>query len=297
MINETIQGLIVNGSIPLEVTLNSSTNWIQFATSIVTTLIGAFGILLLLYFPQLIGTMKSGSLKILAKISKRNVILIKHTERGMFGGSMIDQSTLTKMSEIMNKFKGEPFDLILHTPGGEVFSSLALSRLLKQYPGQIRAVIPLYSMSGGSLLALSTKELVMTPNASLGPIDPQLGNLFKYGSAKAWEEIVRMKGKKAEDSTISFAMMGKQYTKSIQNHLNNVIDFNLSTSQKEKLVKFLTDGNVEHAYPLTPVDLKKFGIEPKIITNDKYLKILGKILSSQGKEGIRYYKLKKGWFR
>lgn len=294
--NETINNLLVNGSIPLSVTVNASTNWVQFMTTIATSLIAAFGLFFILYAPQIFSSIKAGSLRILAKRSKRSVIFIKHTQQGLFGGSMIDQTTLAKVSEIMNKLNGKPFDLILHTPGGEIFSSLALSRLIKQYPGTIRSVIPLYSMSGGSLLALSTKELLMTPNASLGPIDPQLGNLFKYGSARSWEEIVKMKGKKAEDQTISFAMMGKQYTKSIQNHLNKIIDFNLSTSQRNKLVKFLTDGNVEHAYPLTSVDLAKFGIETKTIKDKKYLKALSKMISSHGKEGVHYYEYKKRWW-
>lgn len=303
MINETavmINGSIpvmINGSIPLDVTINTSTNWIQFLTTIAITLIGSFGVILIIYLPMILSSIQSGSLRALAKKSKRSVVLIKHTQEGMFGGSMIDQSTLRKMSEIMNKLKGKPFDLILHTPGGEIFSSLALSRMLKQYPGTIRAIIPLYSMSGGSLLALSTKELLMTSNASLGPIDPQISSLFKFGSARAWEEIVRFKGKKAEDQSISFAMMGKQYTKSIQNHLRHTIDFDLSNRQKEKLIQFLTDGHIEHSYPLTPADLNGFGITPKIITDKKYLKKLSKILASHGKEGVRYYEWKRKWWK
>lgn len=295
--NETISGLMVNGTIPLQVTLQSSTNWMQFLTSTATTLIGAFALLIVLYGSSLVSNLKSGSLKALARRSKRSVVLIKHTTEGMFGGSMIDQNTLRKMSEIMNKLEGKPFDLILHTPGGEIFSSLALSRMIKQYPGEVRAIIPLYSMSGGSLLALSAKELLMTPNASLGPIDPQLGNLFRFGSAKGWEEIVRMKGKKAEDQSISFAMMGKQYTKSIKKHLRATIGFDLSTGQREKMINFLTDGNVEHAYPLTPVDLGSFGLNVKIIQDKKYLEKLVRIISSKGKEGVHYYHYKKRFFR
>lgn len=282
--------LIINGSIPLDVTVSSSTNWLQFFTTILVTIIASFGIWFILYFPMVISTLKGGGgLRKLSKLSKRNVVLIKHTKSDLFSGSMIDQDTLRQLSEVMNKMQGKPFDLILHTPGGDIFSSLAISRLIKQYPKPIRSVIPLYSMSGGSLLALSTSELLMTPNASLGPIDPQLGNLFKYGSARTWDEIVRMKGKKAEDQSISFAMMGRQYTKSIQNHLRKTIDFSLNRTQKERLIKFLTDGKIEHAYPLTTMDLKSFGIDSKQIVNKEYLKVLFKLISSKGKEGVHYH--------
>jgi len=298
MSNETIEslvGLMVNGSIPLSVTVTSSTNWTQFFLTITMTLIGSFGILLLLYLPRWLGTLKAGKLSKIAKFTRKNVVMIKHTEQDLFSSAMIDQSCLRQMSEIMNEMGGQDFDLILHTPGGDIFSSLAISRLIKQYPGNIRAIVPMYSMSGGSLLALSCKELLMAPNASLGPIDPQLGNLFKYGSAKSWDHIVKFKGKKADDQSISFALIGQQYTKSIRAHLSNIIDFNLNNNQRTKLVKFLTDGTVEHGFPLTVTDLQRFGVPVYTLTNTRFLKILGKMISSNGKEGVNYYKIEKWW--
>ena len=35
--------------------------------------------------------------------------------------------------------------------------------------------VPHYAMSGGTLLALAADEIVMDPNAVLGPVDPQIG--------------------------------------------------------------------------------------------------------------------------
>jgi hypothetical protein len=293
MINETIQAasLMVNGSIPLSVTVNTATNWTQYIFSAFITLFASFGLILILYFPQIVKSMKGGTLRTLSKITGNNLVMIKHTKQALFSQSMINQETLRDLSEVMNKMGGKDFDLILHTPGGDVFSSLACSRLIKQYPGRIRAIVPLYSMSGGSLLALSCKELLMGANACLGPIDPQLGGLFTYGSARNWSEIVKFKGKKAEDQSISFAMTGKQYTKSIAAHLHKIIDFGLNTQQKGKLITFMTDGSIEHAYPLTITDLNNFGIPTYTLNNPKFLKALAKILSSSGKEGVTYYKI------
>jgi ClpP class serine protease len=235
--------------------------------------------------------MKIGSLRKLTRFTGRSVVLIKHTAQGLFSSEMIDQRCLRELSQVMNKMEGKDFDLVLHTPGGEIFSSLAISRMINQYPGTIRAIIPLYSMSGGSLLALSCEELLMTPNACIGPIDPQLGSLFRYGSAKAWEEIVKFKGKKAEDQSISFAMMGKQHTKSIKAHLNSVVDLGMTNNNKKKLIEFLTDGKVEHAYPLTINDLEGYGIMIHKLKNVKFLSYLTKIIGKRGKEGVHYYKI------
>lgn len=294
MINETIavSSLLVNGSIPLSVTVNAATNWTQYLMTALITLISSFGLILIIYFPQIKKSFAGGSLKTLSKLfTGRNIVMIKHTQQALFSASMIDQECLRDLSEVMNKMGGKDFDLILHTPGGDVFSSLAVSRLIKQYPGTIRAIVPLYSMSGGSLLALSCKELLMGSNACLGPIDPQLGGLFTHGSARNWSEIVKFKGKKADDQSISFAMTGKQYTKSIAAHLNKIIGFDLNNTQKGKLIQFLTDGSIEHAYPLTITDLKNFGIPVYTLTNPLFLKQLSKILASGGKEGVTYYKI------
>lgn len=41
----------------------------------------------------------------------------------------------------------------------------------------IRAIVPQISMSAGTMIALSCKEIVMGKHSSLGPIDPQMGNM------------------------------------------------------------------------------------------------------------------------
>lgn len=292
MLNETIVAL--NTSQPLNIVLTNTTNWGQYIVGIVA---GSLGILVYLYFMIKSGMFSGGisslSLAKISKITGRNVLMIKHTEQGLFSQSMIDETSLRKISYILNKFEGKDFDLILHTPGGDIFSTLAISRILHQYPGKINAVIPLYAMSGGSMLALTCNELFMTKNASIGPIDPQLGSFFKYGSSKSWNEIVKFKGKKAEDQTISFAMTGKQYTKTIKAHLLNTIGFGLNQKGKEKLAQFLTAGDIEHAYALTPLDLEKFGLKTNIITDKRMLKILEKLIAGKGCEGITYHRIRR----
>ena len=38
-------------------------------------------------------------------------------------------------------------------------------------------IVPHYAMSGGTLVALAADEILMDPDAVLGPVDPQLGSL------------------------------------------------------------------------------------------------------------------------
>lgn len=76
----------------------------------------------------------------------------------------------------MDRNKG--LDLILHTPGGNLVAAEALVTYLKSMFGKdIRAIVPQLSMSAGTMIAFSCKEIVLGKHSSLGPIDPQMGNM------------------------------------------------------------------------------------------------------------------------
>jgi hypothetical protein len=84
------------------------------------------------------------------------------------------------------------------------------------------------------------------------------------------------------------ALTGSQYTKSIRNHLEDTMDFGLSSSQKKSIADYLTSGNIEHAYALTPDRLKTLGIPIKIMQNSKVMEMLIKISSKLAGEGLTY---------
>lgn len=76
----------------------------------------------------------------------------------------------------MDRSKG--LDLILHTPGGDLAAAESIVDYLHSMFGKnIRAIIPQISMSAGTLIALSCKEIMMGKQSNLGPIDPQMGGV------------------------------------------------------------------------------------------------------------------------
>lgn len=76
----------------------------------------------------------------------------------------------------LDKEKG--LDLILHTPGGDIAATESLVDYLYAIFGKdIRVIVPQISMSAGTMIALSSKEIIMGKQSNLGPIDPQMGGL------------------------------------------------------------------------------------------------------------------------
>ena len=90
----------------------------------------------------------------------------------------------------MDRSKG--LDLILHTPGGQIAAAESLVNYLKALFGNdIRTFVPQNAMSAGTMMALSTKEIIMGKQSSLGPIDPQFGGMSCAGIIEEFDEACK----------------------------------------------------------------------------------------------------------
>ena len=82
------------------------------------------------------------------------------------------------MNAISGMDKSKGLDLILHTPGGGVTATESIVTYLRKiFKMDIRVIVPHMAMSAGTMIACSSKEIVMGKQSSLGPIDPQYHNV------------------------------------------------------------------------------------------------------------------------
>lgn len=82
------------------------------------------------------------------------------------------------MTNVYRLDRSKGLDLILHTPGGDLAATESIVNYLQSaFDGNVRAIIPQISMSAGTLIAMSCREILMGRESSLGPIDPQLGGI------------------------------------------------------------------------------------------------------------------------
>ena len=92
--------------------------------------------------------------------------------------SIDDQDKNAFMTAVYKLDKTKGLDLILHTPGGDIAATESIVTYLKSiFKGDVRAFIPQISMSAGTMIAMSCKQIVMGEQSSLGPIDPQMGGI------------------------------------------------------------------------------------------------------------------------
>ena len=89
----------------------------------------------------------------------------------------------------LDKTKG--LDLLLHTPGGDIAATESLvDYLYAMFGKDIRVIVPQISMSAGTMIALSAKEIIMGKHSNLGPIDPQFNGIACQAVVNEFKQAV-----------------------------------------------------------------------------------------------------------
>ena len=89
----------------------------------------------------------------------------------------IDQSTLLYVKHALQKFEEEGVKLIvldMDTPGGEVFSAMKISSLLREQKVPVIAYVNDWAISAGALLAYSCPQIVVNRGSIMGAAEPVL---------------------------------------------------------------------------------------------------------------------------
>jgi hypothetical protein len=66
--------------------------------------------------------------------------------------------------------------LYLYTRGGDTMAAWSLINLIKQFCQEYEVIIPSKARSAGTLICLGASNIIMTKQATLGPIDPSLNS-------------------------------------------------------------------------------------------------------------------------
>lgn len=110
---------------------------------------------------------------------------------GAPNSSINDQDKNAFMNAVHQMDRTKGLDLILHTPGGDLAATESIINYLDTlFSGDIRAIIPQISMSAGTIIAMSCKEIVMGKQSSLGPIDPQMGGIACQSVIEEFKQAV-----------------------------------------------------------------------------------------------------------
>jgi ClpP class serine protease len=210
--------------------------------------------------------LEAARLKLMRKMEKQRgsrVIAMIHRQETMslLGFPLVKYIDIQDSEEIIRAIRltddNIPIDLILHTPGGLVLAAEQIAYALKAHKAKVTVFVPHYAMSGGTLIALAADEIVMDPNAVLGPVDPQLG---QYPAASILKVLEIKDINKIDDQTLIMADISRKAIKQVKRCIKTILSGKMPEHKAEELADLLSRGEWTHDYPITYQEAKELGL-------------------------------------
>ena len=208
--------------------------------------------------------------RLLAKIERSRgsrVILLVHRQETMslLGFPLMRFIDINDAEEMMRACEMTdpevPLDIVLHTPGGLVLASLQIARAVRLRKGKVTVFVPHYAMSGGTLIALAADEIVMSPHAVLGPVDPQLGRLGQYPAASLLKVVAKKPTAEIDDETLILADVAEKAINQLRGSVTELLTRSQTPEKAQELASLLTTGTWTHDYPITLEEAQRLGLK------------------------------------
>jgi ClpP class serine protease len=153
--------------------------------------------------------------------------------------------------------KDLPIDLIIHTPGGLVLAAMQIARAVEAHPAKVTVFVPVYAMSGGTLIALAADEIVLAEFSVLGPIDPQIvglpaASIVRARDSKPIEHVF--------DLTLVLADVSEKALAQVKRGAVELLTSHLDKAAAESLADKLAGGHWTHDYALTATEASALGL-------------------------------------
>ncbi|MCI0660219.1 MAG: ATP-dependent Clp protease proteolytic subunit [Acidobacteria bacterium] len=210
--------------------------------------------------------LEAARLRLLQKLERSSgsrVIALVHRQETMslLGFPIFRYINIEDSEEVLRAIKltdkSVPIDLIIHTPGGLVLAASQIAHALKNHPARVRVFVPHYAMSGGSLITLAADEIVMDPNAVLGPVDPQIG---EYPAASILKAVTQKDKDRIDDRTLILADVSEKAISQLKADVREILKDKMVDEKAEELAEMLATGKWTHDYPLTYERVKELGL-------------------------------------
>jgi len=205
--------------------------------------------------------------RLLARIERQRasrVILLVHRQETMslLGFPVMRYIDVDDAEDVMRACEMTdpemPLDIVLHTPGGLVLASLQIARAARQHKGKVTVFVPHYAMSGGTLIALAADEIVMSPHAVLGPVDPQLG---QYPAASLLKVVAKKPIAEVDDQTLVLADVAEKAVNQVRESVKELLARSQPPGKAEELARLLSTGTWTHDYPITVEEAQRLGLK------------------------------------
>jgi ClpP class serine protease len=226
---------------------------------------------------KLLEASRKRALATLERERNSRVILLIHRQETMslLGFPVMRYIDIDDSEEVLRAIQmtdpDVPVDLVLHTPGGLVVASLQIARALKQHRARVTVFVPHYAMSGGTLIALAADEIVMSPYAILGPVDPQLG---KYPAVSILQAVQNKPVERLDDETLILADQARKAIAQVHHDVKELLMDRMGEAKAEEVARQLSGGQWTHDRPITAAEAGELGLPVTTAMPDSILRLM-----------------------
>ena len=213
----------------------------------------------------------------------------RQEKRSLFGFPVarhIDlEDAQTIIAAIKETPKDRPIDLIVHTPGGLVLAAMQIARAVEAHPAKVTVFVPVYAMSGGTLIALAADEIVLGEFSVLGPIDPQImglpaASILHARNAKPAADVF--------DLTHVLADVSEKALDQVKRGAVEIMTPRMGVAEAEMLAEKLAGGHWTHDYALTAKEAAHLGLPIKTGMPQDILKLMRLYPQPVQRSGVEY---------
>jgi ClpP class serine protease len=259
----------------------SSLFWIFFAVMVLQPL----------FMGRWYALRRAQAIRAIERLHGSRVITMIHRQekRSIFGFAVsrhIDlEGAQTIIAAIKETPNDMPIDLVIHTPGGLVLAAMQIARAVEAHKAKVTVYVPVYAMSGGTLIALAANEIVLGEFSVLGPIDPQIAGFPAASIVKARDS------KRAEnvfDLTLVLADMGEKALAQVKRGAIELLTPRMEQAAAEALADKLAGGHWTHDYALTATEARTLGLPVKVAMPQEVLALMKLYPQPVQQSGIEY---------
>lgn len=210
---------------------------------------------------------RAQAIRAVEKAHGSRVITMIHRQekRSLFGFSVARHIDLEDAQTIIAAIKETPpdvpIDLVLHTPGGLVLAAMQIARAVESHKAKVTVYVPVYAMSGGTLIALAADEIVLGEFSVLGPIDPQIAGLPAASIVKARDS---KPAANVFDLTFVLADVSEKALAQVKRGAVELLTPRMEQAAAEALAAKLAGGHWTHDYALTASEAAELGLPVKV---------------------------------
>jgi ClpP class serine protease len=206
---------------------------------------------------------RAQAIRAVEKLHGARVITMIHRQekRSLFGFAVARHIDLEDAQTIIAAIKDTPedmpIDFVIHTPGGLVLAAMQIARAVEAHKAKVTVYVPVYAMSGGTLIALAADEIVLGEFSVLGPIDPQIAGLPAASIVKA-RDSKPVEG--VFDLTLVLADVAEKALAQVKQGAVELLMPRMERSAAEALAAKLAGGHWTHDYALTAQEARALGL-------------------------------------